>query len=247
MALIRNSNAALIARDAVVLDLGDLQRQGAALVERARAESDRIVADAKGERERILQGAFEQGREAGFSKGLAEGRVAGAEQARAESLAARQEELSKLIGTWAEALSMFSAQRDAFVQAAERDVIRLAVVIAEKMVKRRVDLDPELVVEQVRSVLATVIRPTEAVLAISPADRELVERAMGSLVAQFPAIRNVSLIDDDTLARGSCVARMRDPETAGLGGGEVDASMKTQLDRIVAVLLPGEQRGDFSH
>jgi flagellar biosynthesis/type III secretory pathway protein FliH len=99
----------------------------------------------------------------------------------------------------------------------------------------------------VRSVLATVIRPTEAVLAVSPEDRPLVDAALGGLIAQFPAIRNVSLQDDPRLARGSCVARMRDPETAGLGGGEVDASLQTQLDRIVAVLLPGETRGDFSH
>lgn len=247
MALIRNSNAALIARDAVVLDLGDLQRQGAAIMERARAESARIVTDAKGERERILAGAHEEGRAAGYAAGLAEGRTTGAEQARSESLAARQQDLEKLIGAWTQALSEFSAARDSFVQAAERDVIRLALSIAEKLVKRRIELEPDIVLDQVRSALSTVIRPTEAVLAVHPGDRQLVEQAMGGLLAQFPAIRNITLIDDAALHAGSCVARMRDPETAGLGGGEVDASIATQLDRIVAVLLPGERRGDISH
>lgn len=237
MALIRSANAANLMRDAVVLDLGDLQRQGSAIIARAQSEAERIIAEAKAERERILDGAAEQGRTEGLARGVDQGRKLGAEQARVEALGARQQELEALIGAWREQLAAFSAQRDSFVQAAERDVIRLAVLIAEKIVKRQIAADPSVVIDQVRSVLGTVIRPTEAVLAVHPEDRPLVESALAGLLAQFPAVRNVSLVEDGRVARGSCVARMRDPETAG-AGGEVDASIDEQLGRILSVLLP---------
>lgn len=240
MALIRSTSAAQHVRDAIVLDFGDLHRQGAAMLDHARAEAAKIVAEAKAERERIIAGGFEQGKAAGLAQGMQEGRKLGEDKARQETLAARQQELAGLIQAWGAALQAFSTQRDVFVQAAERDVIRLACVIAQRVVKRHVELNPDAVIDQVRAVLGTVIRPTEAVLAINPEDRGLVETALGGLIAQFPAMKSVSLVDDAGLARGSCVARMRDPETAGLGGGEVDASIATQVDRIVSVLLPGE-------
>lgn len=247
MALIRGVQAGHLVKDAVVLDLGDLQRQGAEMVARARREGEQIVNEARQERERILAGAAEAGRVEGHARGMQEGRKEGAEQARGEALVSCKQELGKLIEAWTGALRAFGGQRDGFIQAAERDVIRLASVIAEKVVKRSVELDVEIVVEQVRATLATVVRPSEAVIVIHPADRATVESALGGLLAEMPSVRHVDVVDDSTgrLARGSCVARMRDPERAGIGG-EVDASIETQIDRIVSALLPGdeEQQGE---
>lgn len=246
MALIRSAQAGPMVRDAVVLDLGDLQRQGAELVARARQEADRIVQQAKAERERIIAGAADEGRAQGLAAGTAEGRQIGAEQARSEALAGCQQELERLQGAWLEALRAFSAQRDGFVQAAERDVIRLAVKVAGKIVKRAIELEPEIVIAQVRAVLATVIRPTEAVIAVHPQDMALVQRSLGALLAEMPSVKGAEIVEDARLARGSCVARMRDPEDAG-PGGEVDASVSTQLDRVVSVLLPGTNPGELSY
>lgn len=246
MALIRSAQAGPMVRDAVVLDLGDLQRQGAELVARARQEADRIVQQARLEREQILAGAAEEGRAQGLATGTAEGRRIGAEQARGEALAGCQQELERLQSAWLEALRAFCAQRDGFVQAAERDVIRLAVKVAGKIVKRAIELEPEIVVEQVRAVLATVIRPTEAVIAVHPQDMALVQRSLGALLAEMPSVKGAEIVEDARLPQGSCVARMRDPEDAGLGG-EVDASVSTQLDRVVSVLLPGARPGELSY
>lgn len=242
MALIKNANASQIARDAIVLDLGDLRRQGEQLTAQARARADQVVAEARAERERIIAGAAEKGHAAGLAQGLEEGRRMGAEQAHQAALMEHRAALGAVEGAWKRALEEFSAARDEFLRAAERDVVRLAVTIAERVIKRAVAHDPEAVVAQVREVLAVVVRPTELVLRVHPDDHGAVERALPGLVAVFPAIKHVELADDPALERGSCTARMRGDDQSA-GGGEIDASIRVQMDRIVEAILPGGRGG----
>ena len=242
MALIRNANAATIARHAIVLDLGDLREQGERMARAARAEADSIVEAARAERERILVGADEQGRAAGFAAGLEQGRAAGREEARAAALAEHQGELSRLETAWRSALADFEACREDMVQGALRDVLRLAALIAGRVTKRTIELDPLVVRDQLAAVLAVVARPTELVLRINPDDRAIVEYALPGLMAAMPAIRHAELADDADIERGGCVARTRaDTKTGDAGGGEIDARIGTQLERIVEMLLPRDR------
>jgi flagellar biosynthesis/type III secretory pathway protein FliH len=58
------------------------------------------------------------------------------------------------------------------------------------------------------------------------------------------SVRHVELVDDVSLSRGSCVATCRGAgQSTGGGrdasppGGEIDASIDAQIDRIVSILL----------
>jgi hypothetical protein len=77
MALIKHSNSRDIARDAVVLDLGDLQRQAALITRAAHDQAAAVLAEARAERERIVAGAAEAGRAAGFEEGWSRGGAQG--------------------------------------------------------------------------------------------------------------------------------------------------------------------------
>ena len=271
MALIKQANARTIARDAVVLDLGDLQRQGDSLIAQARAEARRIIADAHEQRERTVAGAAEAGHAQGYAAGLDQGRLLGLEKGREEAVTEFKSRLETLETAWTETLLTFNKGRELLVQSAERDVIRLAATIAEKVVKRTVELDPAVVIDQLRAVIGVVVRPSELLLSIHPADRQLIEQALPGLMKEFQTIRHASLVDDPSLQPGSCTARTRDNfgsqdagasaggasgggNTGGGGnagngggaGGEIDASIQTQLDRIVAALLPEPGRGTVS-
>lgn len=244
MALIKSTTAVSLMKDAVVLDLGDLRRQGEELVRRARIEAERIVAEARAERERILAGAREEGRAEGMAKGLEEGTRLGIEQAAAAAIADHHAQVEGLEGAWRAALGAFEAEREGLVQAATRDVIALALEVARRVVKRTVELDPGVVADQLRAVLGVVTRPTELVIAINPLDRALVERALPGLVAAMPAVRHAHLVDDPGVSRGGCVARTRGDAALGdAGGGEINADIPVQLDRIVEALLPGAAGG----
>lgn len=232
MALVRQSEAAVMTRDAIVLDLGDLRRQGVRLIDAARQEAIRIEQEAQADRAQIIAGADKVGHEQGFARGLAEGTAAGIEKGTAQALAALAPELQRLSTGWAAALDGFVQTRERFLAEGQQDVVRLAALIATKVCKRQIELDPQVVTAQLAEVLALVLRPTRLQVACNPADRDLLSRALPGLASRAQQSLNVELVDDATLARGSCVARLAE------GGGMIDASIDTQLQRIVDALLP---------
>ena len=244
MALIRNANASTIAREAIVLDLGDLHRQAADIVRQARADAAKIVAAAHVERTRIIAGGEEQGRAAGIAKGLEEGRAIGREEALLAARAEHSEALAKIETAWADALSEFAARREDMIQGATRDTVNLAVLIAGRVVKRAIEVQPRLVEDQLAAVLAVVVRPTELVIRINPADRALVEKALPRLLGAAPAVKHAEIVDDPAVERSGCIAQSRaDAARGDAGGGEIDARIGTQLDRIVEAILPRDSLG----
>jgi flagellar assembly protein FliH len=238
MALIRQANARQVARDAIVLDLGDVQRQAELIVERAKKSAAEILQSAGAERDRLLRGAADEGRKAGMEQGLAEGRATGAVEGREAALAERAGTLAALEKGWGEALSRFSARRDKLFTDARSDVLRLAAMIAERVVKRTIELDEGVVAAQLEAVLAIIARPTDLIVSIHPDDRAVAEKAVPSLTGRASSVRHVEFVEDPSLGRGSCVARTRDAKSDS-GGGEIDASISTQVQRIVDSLLPG--------
>ena len=231
MALIRKSAASTFSRDAVVLDLGDLAAQGELLRARARAEADRIVAEARAERDRLIAGAVDEGRRTGIAQGEEEGRKAGQAEGRQAALAETREKLRILDAAWAAALAAFETDRERMLVDARQDVIRLAAAIGELVTKRAVELDPARVTDQIGAVLALLTKPTRLTLAVHPDDRPLVQDALPTLCTRYAAAAHVDLVDDIGLDRGSCTARTG-------SGGAIDASIRTQLQRIVEILLP---------
>ncbi len=233
MALIKHANAREMTREALVLDLADVQRQGQALFEQARRKADAILAEARAERERIAAGAADDGRREGLARGVAEGRETGAAAGREAALAEYRGRLEALAEGWGGALESFAQERGRALSQARRDILRLAAMIALKVTKRALTLDESIVALQLEAVLAVIVRPTQLVVLIHPEDRPVVESALPSLMARFPAVQHAELAEDASLERGSCVVRSRDPS-----GGQIDASIGTQLDRIVTALLP---------
>lgn len=243
MALIKQANARDLARDAIVLDLGDLQRQGDMLVSQARARADAIIAEARAERQRILAGASEQGHAEGLAVGRAAGYEAGLEAGRAAALTEFKDKLAGLDAAWSAAAESFNNSRELLLRSAQRDVLRVAVRIAERVTKRVIRIDPAVAAAQLEAVLAVVVRPTRLTVRIHPDDRPTVEAALPQLAAIFTAARHVDLVDDPSLTRGSCVAVTRPPgasDADGGLGGEIDASISTQLERIAEALLPAD-------
>lgn len=231
MALLRPSELARLPRDAIVLDLGDLASQGKQLCAAAEAAAEQIVADAKKKREFILAGAREGGLAKGMEEGLSRGREEGYRAGERAALEECRAKLSKLEQAWAGALSRFEVEREALMQAARADLVTLALRIAERVVQRQIECDSSVVVDQVAAALAQVAQPSGVVVVVHPDDVALVQAAMPTLTPKFEALRHSSLVGDASLSRGSCVLRSR-------GGGEIDATLRTQIDRIALAIVP---------
>ena len=219
----------------IALDLGDLRREAESMVSGARERAEAILEEARAERERILAGAEAEGRAAGHAKGLEEGRAAGHAEGRALALQELRERLDALAGAWEGALEGFTSRREHVASETRRDVVGLAAAIAGRVVKRSVELDPSIVVDQLNAAVELVMRRTRLVIGVHPDDMGLVEEAMVSLAARLGEGAHAELVADAGLTRGSCVVRTEH--------GEIDADIDRQVERMVEAMLPHEEPG----
>lgn len=240
MGLLKANQAHSAFKQAVALDLGDLRRQGEMVVAAAQRQASDVLARAAEERKRLIADASRLGRTEGLTEGLAEGHRLGAEQGRTAALAENAELLRRIEAGWSAALADFEARRTAMVADARRDLVRLAVLLAERITKRAIATDPSIVTTQLESVLTMVLRPTRLLVRVHPDDKALVAQALPGLMSRFTTAQHIELIAEPTLDRGSCVVRLADSQGgSGMGiGGELDASIGTQLQRIAEALLP---------
>jgi len=70
-------------------------------------------------------------------------------------------------------------------------------------------------------------------LLVCPLDRGAIDEALPGLLARYSQAQHIEVVDDASLGRGSVVAR--------LAGGEIDATIGTQLVRLVEALVPADE------
>ncbi|MBC7772623.1 MAG: hypothetical protein H7210_09035 [Pyrinomonadaceae bacterium] len=244
MALIRNSVAQDLTRDAIVMDLADVRVQADLIVEHAMKRAQALVTESEAERLRQITGAAQLGQKDGYAKGLAEGRQTGLTQGREEGLREARPKLDEVQTAWAAALTDFQARREDLLLDARTTILDLAICIASKIVKRTIELDASVVVDQIATVLELVVMPSKLVVSINPEDRALVESSLPTLMASCRTARHVELAEDPSVSRGSCRAVAQREITAGstTSGGEgtleINATIEHQLKRITDALLP---------
>lgn len=227
--LIKNSNSKSMAREAVVLDLGDLTAQGEVIKREAVASAERTLKEARAERARILAGAEEEGRKKGLAEGTARGLEEGRAAGRAEALAAEAAALKSLQQRWGSALDTFERERSAMLVEARASVLRLAASVARRVTKRAVDVDALVVTAQLEAALRMVLAPTKLVIEVDGTELEAAKRAVPGLMERLGGSENADVRGVDGLGKGSVVVKT--------DKGEIDASIETQIGRAVAALL----------
>lgn len=236
MGLIRRPDIQQMARAALVMNLGDLAREGDRAVLSARAEAERIIAEARAERDLLTKGAVEEARKQGFEKGLEEGRKQGAEEGRKEAFQAARDELARLERAWGEAMGAFDSARGEMLGALRRDALALAVMLAERVVRRTIEVDERVVVRQLEAALEMIARATRIVVAVHPEDEQLLREALPAIVAKFSDVTHAEIAQDAGIERGGCVVRTD-------VGGVIDASIRTQVERLAASIGAAADRG----
>ncbi|MAH65579.1 MAG: hypothetical protein CMJ27_04190 [Phycisphaerae bacterium] len=236
MPIVKNAQARELLGSAVVLDLADVRREAVDIVTSARLEADAIVDAARQEAARLTGIAAETGRTEGLEAGLAEGRETGLEaglaQGRAEAMASMEERLEAITTGWNASLEAFIAGRETLREEARRDLLRLSIAIAERVLGRLPAHDPSRVAAQAAAAIDTIASATAIHLRVHPADLEIVKSHFEDVfgVANSGQAHDLVFETDETIVRGGCVA--------AVGDGEVDARLDVQMSRIVKGLFP---------
>lgn len=221
------------AKDAIVLDLGDLGRQAAKLRVAAENKAAQILAAAEKQAAELVEGAEARGFEQGHAEGLQRGLEEGREQGRQAALEEMRQQLQQVQTAWIDVAQQLDNGRKDMALEARQAVLGFALRLAEKLVHRVIEVDPTVVVDQVSEALSHVLRPLDVTVAVHPEDRPLLERAMPELMQEFSRLGHIALADDESMARGGCVV--------SYGQGEVDARIETQMARIVDLILPSSE------
>ena len=229
MALIKQSDHSVAAREAIVLNLGDLNREAVRMREQAIAERDRILAEARAERERILEGASEEGYEAGYRDGYAKGVDQGEREGNEKVVAEGRERIGAIEQQLSGLVDRAESECSRMLREAKEDVLLFACAFAERVAKREVELHPEVVQSQLDAALKLVLDASKLSILVHPDDRELCDQILPDLSRKRASDATIRFGDDPQLPRGSIVIRTE--------RGMIDASLDGQIERMVSALV----------
>jgi len=155
--------------------------------------------------------------EAGRERGRVEGSQAQLEAQSAERKASEEGRMRKM----AELVEGFAQERDRYLQSVEREVVKLALGVAARILRREAQMDPLLLTGAVRVALGQLSRSTEVRLRVPAAELDLWTEAIALLpnLALKPTVTA-----GEGMRLGDCVI-----ETAL---GSVDLGIRSQLGEI---------------
>lgn len=165
--------------------------------------------------------AFESGREQARQE---------EHQAQLTALAAAREEQRRQMAALAET---FALERDRYLQTVEHEVVRLALAVAARILRREAQMDPLLLTGAVRVALGQLSASTEVRLRVPRPDFDLWTEAM-ALLPNLPARPEV--VSEEGLRLGDCLIETK--------LGTVDLGLRAQLAEIERGFFDRVLRGD---
>lgn len=150
-----------------------------------------------------------EARKEGYDAGLAEGR-------------AHLEESAQSLVDTARDMGRF---RFDMIEETRSQLVELVCEVSQRILGPLTEMQRECVVTVVTRALSILTERDAVTIRVNPEDLQLVLDAKGSILSNVDGVRNLTFVDDPSVARGGCLV-----ETESTA---IDARMKTQLDEIV--------------
>lgn len=175
-------------------------------------EAEKILENANVRKEEIEKQAYEQGFSSGKAIGLEEGK------------SKYNEALSKIGNSINSLLNV----KNELIREYEPEIIKLAISIAEKIVKREVTIKSDHIVEIVSSLVNQLKDKSKVIIKLSPEDFEDLKNSEKLGKLKYIST-NFEIIEDPTLSKGDVMV--------DTSFGVIDASINSQLKRIEEELV----------
>jgi flagellar assembly protein FliH len=184
----------------------------------AQQQGAALVEVAREQADQIAAQAAQEGYEVGYREG----------QAKA------QREIADLLAFAEAAVREVSDTRARILEENETALVELAIQAAEKILQTTLDAQPERVADVLRGALRKAYVRDRLQVVCNPEDLALVEQSEEALQAQVGTLKNLELVGDRRVQRGGVIVRTP--------GGDVDATIGSQLDRLRAAMLGEDAR-----
>ena len=232
-----DSNRVLKAKDVrgfgtkVAFNYEDLKRRCDEYVENVRRQTGQMIKDACNEAESIRRQAYQEAKTAGLREAEKE---ADAEIEKRANLGAEQK-AAEMLGTVLPAMQQTS---DALVREYDRwlanwhtAALRVGVAIAEKLIRHRITVQPEIATEMISQALQLAAGNAHLELRLNPRDLEMLGDHAQQVVQSLSACNQARLSPDDSIEPGGCIIETQH--------GQIDARLETMLERIASELIQG--------
>jgi flagellar assembly protein FliH len=201
--------AALHAQAEAIVD--DAARTAQALVDDARRRVAELLDEATLRAQTIAADARRAGHEDGYTGGLHDAQAA----------------MAGMVETLGAIVESARCERHVLLIAAEPELVRLAVGIAERVLHQQVALDHGVVVEMARAAIARIVDRERITVRVNPADIEQMRSHRDELLA-LGDVKTMRVIEDQRVDRGGVIL-----ET---DAGSIDAKISTQLTEVRKIL-----------
>ena len=202
----------------VAFNFGDVTAKAEQYLTQVRREAAKIIADAQNDAEQVRLQAKRDGR-------------ADALAAAEESMQRKvEQQLQFLVPAIQEAVVEVNREKVAWLKRWETDALKVAIAIAQKVIRRELEHDPQITLELVREALQLASGLGTLKVRLNPADHRALAGQLGGIVSEMRKLTPTEVLADDSISPGGC--------RVDTDYGEVDQQIETQLERIRTELMP---------
>ncbi|MEM8667542.1 MAG: FliH/SctL family protein [Planctomycetota bacterium] len=201
-------------------NLNDLADEGRSRLEQCRQQIQQLLADANQEAERIRNEADARGYQEGLQRAASEA------QRKLQQLSEeRARDGLKLIG---QAVEKLHATHESWMQQYATSLNHIAIKAAERIVKQRLESEPELLVQWAADALKFTRSSTEVILAMHPETLAMLGPAFDEMIQSSDLPERTTIEPDESVAKDSVVVRQE--------GGEILTGLESQVQRLEELL-----------
>ena len=231
MTVIKAGQAGPILERLSTVDLADHLDEARTVVERAKRRAAGIIAQARGERESVLEEARRSGHQTGYQQGHREGTEAGHRAAHLESIERFNTEHAHIVDDLQRATVEIDRMKEDLQITAQQNLLDFAVRVARKLTFAIGKLHRESASANFTRALGLVASKTDLTIRVHPDDIDSMKTFAESVLTRADESAAMKLISDDCVAPGGC--------TVTTDRTSVDATLDTQIDQMVSLLLGG--------
>jgi flagellar assembly protein FliH len=156
----------------------------------------------------------------------------GFRQGEKEGLESAEKKVAALMRRYTDAILEIGRLKPRLYAQVERDVVKLALEVAKKVVHREVHVDREIVQTLIKVALSHVAAKSPVTIRLHPVDYNFVLEQRTASIPSGEGERDISLLADQSIERGGCLIETE--------CGDVDARIEEEFLEVERAFFGGE-------
>lgn len=197
--------------------IADAEEKASQLLYNANSEASKIIDEANARAAEIIESLQQQGYQDGYNHGYTVGFTE-----------INNALLSKIHSVQKIADESFSI-REQILASSEPEMLELTVSIAEKIIRRKLDIQPEIVLNIIKAAIIQLKEKDEVRILVHPSLSESLYDISDELTQTIKGLKNIKIVDDRSIPADGAIIESPD--------SRIDARLQTQIEEITKALL----------